>query len=337
MMNPALDRSMNELMGSPAKTGDVGVELEIEGRNLPTQITGWEVKDEHSLRGANGRVVQAGEERDDTPREYVTSRPVLYKTLLPKLQTLHTALTGPGVVVNLTPRASTHVHLNFGTKTLREVLAFILVFTVCEPVLLRLCGHERNGNSFCLPSYETGDLPAFIERAIRGLKRQDLRHHWGRGKYACLNVDPMLNLGSMEVRCFPNAIDPRTINEWVGWLMNMRAMAETGEKDLSSLLDRISNETAWLQTEVFGHAPLNRLCAPAAPAELFTYGAEQAYECWRKMRPLFNHREEKYSDKPDVVPARRGVAWVDDTPQLNRIFDEELRRVALTPRARRVV
>jgi hypothetical protein len=309
-MHKALSQKMSELTGVAEKQGDIGVELEIEGENLPTEIVGWDIHPETSLRGRNGRTVAREESQVDTPREYVTARPVLYRNLLPKLRTLNSALTARGVAVELTQRASTHIHLNMGPETLQTFIAFVLSFVTIEPLLLRLCGPLRNGNLFCLPSYETGEL-AFTLRGLskRLMKNNSLIHNWpSRGKYACLNLDPMHTQGSIEVRCFPNAIDPELVNSWAQWLVTIRDNART--LNVNDALDRWYDRPSTVADAVFGYDTrelLAREAAPQSPGQLVQFGVENAYEIWRAIHPLYTEVDTEPEAEIDVVGVEPSV------------------------------
>ena len=91
-MNKNLDNTLNALFGCPSKAGDLGIELEIEGDNLPIEIDGWSVKHEGSLRGRGGRPVGEGAEVD-TPREYVFPRPLVLETAKTRLEAIERKLS----------------------------------------------------------------------------------------------------------------------------------------------------------------------------------------------------------------------------------------------------
>jgi len=313
--HPKYSETLSKLTGVSEKSGDVGVELEIEGNNLPKEIPGWIVKSELSLRGENGRRCDEGEDLPDTPREYITRGPAKFMSLANKLVNLHNELTKQHVKVRLTPRASTHIHLNMGAETLKTLFAFLLTFVAVEPVLLRLCGNLRNGNLFCLPTYETGDLDIFLSKLAAKI------HYGGsppRGKYASLNLDPLGTQGSVEVRCFPNTVTPSDVTKWAGWLLNIREIARGADDRLTGLLDRMYQNPRMLLTSVFGSENTGAACAPQFPNELTLYGVEQAYELWRAMLPFLDYEEPK-----DLVKTKKGFkeVYVDYMQQLSSLDD----------------
>lgn len=48
-----MKQTMQQLMGVSPTKGDVGIEIEVEGRNLPRAADGWRMEHDDSLR--NGR------------------------------------------------------------------------------------------------------------------------------------------------------------------------------------------------------------------------------------------------------------------------------------------
>lgn len=288
--NP-MGQKVQPFFGYTEQSGDLGVEIEVEGVGLPKQANGWGVHVENSLRGANGRQINPDEDQPDTPREYVTNGPVTLPELSDRMDYLHGLLTRKDTKVLLTSRASTHFHVNMMHKRFRDVLGFMMVYVAIEPVLLRLCGPERNGNLFCVPCFESWDLPEYLRRWKYALSRG--AHYWpggsgGRGKYSSMNVDPLSRQGSIEVRCFPNDIRPVNIVKWGSWLLNIRDFAEGySQFDYDGLVDDMYNTPSTVLSRVFGSEPLWGSCSPHSPGQLVEFGVEQAYEIHVVAKDLF--------------------------------------------------
>ena len=167
-----------------------------------------------------------------------------------------------------------------GPEKLDTVFGFVALFTIIEPVLVRLCGPSRNGNLFCIPSYDAGDLASYWEKItdlflVYGL---EARRRWSyRGKYASLNIDPLNSLNSVEVRCFPNSITPSEIMKWVDWLMEIKRVAQQWEdRTFFTMIDRASNDPGYFLHLVFPDESLFSACYPNNPNELIQCGIEQA-------------------------------------------------------------
>lgn len=330
-MHKSLTTSLTNF-GAPSKLGDVGVELEVEGRHLPTILPeGWLVKAEDSLRGEGGRVVRGEAGAVDQPREYVSARPVGLPTLMARLQELHKLLTTRPVEVRLTYRASTHIHLNMGGETLSTLLAFVSAFAIAEPVLLRLCGNERNGNLFCMPLYETGDAVFAVQQLERLVTRQGFEFR--RGKYASLNLDPLFTLGSVEARCFPNTISPELVHRWAGWLVNLRSLARevSAEGDFGTMIDAALLEPWTFLDRVFGPTERNAIriaCAPTEPARLVEFGAETAYEVWKASQSLYRYDDKKKQKVVEETPDSDGLLRTAEPQGWYQMPDPDLIRRA---------
>jgi hypothetical protein len=312
MIHPKLDRVVGGYFENFGPTpGDIAVEIELEGMNLPKSVPGWNIHSENSLRGDKGRTINPNEDLPDTPREYVTAGVATLAKLRTDLTALNTRLSMPEVAYRITPRASTHFHVNMSQELLRNVFGYYLVFSAIEPVLLKFCGAEREGNLFCIPIYESGDLPQHVEQCLTSFDNGPMywpgENHRQRGKYASLNTDPLSRQGSLEVRCFPNSIDTEQIMTWAQWLVNIRTIASSwGMTDYSDLLDHISeNKTAFLQ-RVFQGQNLWLACGPHNPGDLVDVGIETAYETYRAMLPALEYKKPEKKKKyvkvydPDV-------------------------------------
>ena len=146
-MTNVLDLVIRETLSIRSKqSGDIGIELEIEGENLGVFQTppGWMVKEEPSLRNGGFELVTRG----------AVSREKLEKQLLAAQESLRNP-----IVVIPSGRTSTHIHVNFQNDAWRTAMYYIIGYVVVEPVLMRICGPARHGNLFFLASYQTSDLP----------------------------------------------------------------------------------------------------------------------------------------------------------------------------------
>jgi hypothetical protein len=285
LLHPIMNTVLNQTLKFRKEAGDVGIELEIEGRRLPRdpQPSGWIVKEENSLRGECA--------------EYVTKGSLELKSVQGRVKVLNLAFAKVGGEVIPSDRCSTHIHLNMQNKTFRTFFGTLLVFTICEPVLLRLCGEKRNGNLFCMPSYETGDLHTFMSNQARYLKNGSVYDWYTRGKYAAMCTDHVVTFGTLEARCFPLSVDPDQISTWATWLCRMRDVAEGWKTDDMSDLGRVPEEIAY---EVFRGTNISLACRPENVSDLLLLGAETAYEAWRGLLPLWN-----YNDTPKTLKPRK--------------------------------
>jgi hypothetical protein len=322
-MHPKLLLPTNKFFGLHPVEGDVGIEIELEGDNLPRRVQGWEAKKDNSLRGRGGRKISPDDPQPvtDLPLEYVTRGAVKLSDVPTLLVNLAQSMDG-GAEIRTGSRTSTHIHVNMHHETVRSVFGYMLVHAIIEPVLLRLCGPDRNGNLFCMPMSETFDLstavlPAWVH-AINDYGSSE--YMIKRGKYACLNTDPLHTFGSVEVRAFPASVDPKQIMEWVTWATNVRTLArEWPDETYATLLDQAYNTPEAILNPIFGNKPLMSVTHPDNVADLVRAGVETAYEMWRSLAPLLLHKGPVKKTAPEkkkklFVPQPEDLAFLDEEP-----------------------
>lgn len=188
--------------------GEVGVEVEIEGLNLPRVVhrESWRVERDGSLRGE--------------AFEYVFRGPVNYKAACNRLDRLGLSFKEVGSEIFDTGRAGVHVHVNVQDLTAKQVGCFITLYYIFENILLDFCGEDRVGNLFCLRTCDAeGAIPlitkAFNNNNLRGLATDDIR-------YAALNLNSLPKYGSVEFRSMRSTGDMEIIKTWVSLLLELK-------------------------------------------------------------------------------------------------------------------
>lgn len=285
-MHKSLHGTLKSVMrGQKIYQGEFGVELEYEGKGFPETPSPWVGKAEGSLRGE--------------ALEYVLETPMTKEGVGKSLDRLFERFENQGTEIKLTPRASTHIHMNMQHDRLQDILNTILVFTVVEPMVLRLCGQKRNGNLFCMSSYETGDLPVFFRR----MQKCMIQNYWDepplRGKYASINSDALFKYGSLEFRCFPNTVDKAEILKWISWLQNVKTISlEQKDKTLDKFLEYGYNNPEELTRKLLGYLPsLGDINSNIH--NLIHLGIETAYEAREPLLELYSS-EAKEEPKPKL-------------------------------------
>lgn len=263
-----LEETPFKMFGLGGIQGQFGIELEIEGKRLPHEVTGWILKAENSLR--NGGI------------EYITRGAIKLEHINRMIDRLNTAAAKNGAEMETSDRCSTHLHINMINETFNTILNYILVFTLLEPILLRLCGPSRNGNLFCIPSYETGDLPETLRMSVVAL-RSGVINWFHRGKYSCLNIDGLNTLGSLETRCFTlpvskGLVDSAQVYTWATWLDRMLKISRSLDVKNYKTVLQCPEDIAY---RVFNGTNLFTGCQPENVAQLLGLGVETTYECAR--------------------------------------------------------
>lgn len=191
----------------------IGLEIEVEGRNLPLTIFAhWVVHDDGSLRGQENA-------------EYVLRQPVSRKALEEALVYLEEKFKESGAELdNDSDRTSVHVHLNVQDRTWAEVFTFWTLWTIIEDLSFELCGTERRGNLFCL---RVKDAEGLIQAARLSFEEQALPFQFNDYRYAACNLNATNKFGSIEFRGMHGTVNAEEILRWVDFLRNcLRASAK---------------------------------------------------------------------------------------------------------------
>lgn len=199
--------------------GDVGVEIEVEGHNLPIAEKYWRNEHDGSLRGAENR-------------EYVLAKPSTLNQLKMALKYLDIKYKECNSVVDDSVRAGVHVHVNVQTLNMVELYNFMTLYIILEEALVKWCGPDREGNLFCL---RTMDADYLIYRLAQAAQTRDFRHLIDDNlRYGSMNVKALGTYGSLEFRAMRGTRDLSLIQLWAEVLVNLREVAKnyTDPKDI---------------------------------------------------------------------------------------------------------
>ncbi len=193
---------MNKPAASSRYKGRIGLELEIEARS-PTPNEGHLDALVSPTTKAKWMAIRDGSLRGDYAREYIVNKPINREELRPMLEGLFENFKTMKSKIDNSNRCSTHVHLNMGGKKINEITAVMCLWTIFEQSLINFCGEERQTNHFALSSSESNATLTAWEQYLR------YGHaHWDRNlKYQAMNVLPLFDKGSLEIRCGAAAND----------------------------------------------------------------------------------------------------------------------------------
>jgi len=220
---------MNAPFRPRGKTGDIGLELEIEAANnlprdaqldgiiSPTTKVMWNAKVDGSLRG--------------NAMEYVFNNPVNVDEVAPMVIGLFDAFTKHRTKLANSNRCSTHVHINIGGLTIDQITAILALWTTFEEPLIQWCGEARINNHYSLSAKNSVTMLEAWENFLRTGNTR-----WPDGlKYSALNILTMHNFGSIEFRCGPAAGSPEVPIQWAVFLYNLCKFAKDNYRDLYNL------------------------------------------------------------------------------------------------------
>lgn len=192
------------------KDGDVGLELEIEGRNLPvdaflTNVVSPTTKKQW-LSINDGSLRNGG-------REFVTSGPINVSEVRHMVDGLFGTIARNNGTIDNSNRCSTHVHVNVSDLKVNQITSAIALWITFQTCLTRWHGTERIKNHFCLSTRdEEGMLEAWADYLSNGMRAE--RGYRDNVKYTALNIIPIWTQGSLEFRVGGPPDDPDKIVYW---------------------------------------------------------------------------------------------------------------------------
>lgn len=204
--------NVRQTFGLRETKGDFGVEIEVEGHNLPWPVKYWRREHDGSLRGMENA-------------EYVLAKPLGAKALSNALRYLDEAYQDSGSVVDESVRAGVHVHINVQELNMVEVYNMIVIYLILEELMVKYCGCHREGNLFCLRAVDAEYLPYFLAEVAQTRNYQNFGNDMVR--YASLNVKALPQYGSLEFRAMRGTRDLELVETWAHMLLGLRDAAKT--------------------------------------------------------------------------------------------------------------
>lgn len=187
--------------------GDVGIEIEVEGRRLPRLLKYWRNEQDGSLRGPENI-------------EYVLAKPATLPQAKIALKYLGMAYKENNTEVHDSVRAGVHVHVNVQHMTIVQLYNFITTYLILEELLIKYCGETREGNLFCLRAQDADYLITRLKQAARERRFRILVDDALR--YASINVKALGTYGSLEFRAMRGTKDLDAIYTWAEILVGIR-------------------------------------------------------------------------------------------------------------------
>jgi hypothetical protein len=189
---------IRELFQLKSQTGEIGLEIEVEGTNLPhIHNEVWKTVGDNSLKG--------GKEG----QEYVMFKPTNLENLPTILDEFKDRFFYSDVDDSV--YAGIHVHINVQNMTPKQLITYLVSFFILEELLVKWCGTTRTGNHFCLRSSDAEYLVHYIRKLILDDK---LVADKDTIRYSAANIESLLKYGSVEFRCLNSTIEPERILTW---------------------------------------------------------------------------------------------------------------------------
>ncbi len=204
---------LNIIKGLNKTDGDIGVEIEVEGKNLPEArfTKNWRRERDGSLRG-------------EESGEYVLKAPLSLPKLKESLEELDELFTLNGTIMDNSFRAGIHIHVNCQDLTAIQLFNFITLFFILEEPIVNMFDKSRVGNHFCLRAKDAGFLPQHLwdvayEGDFNKLNTEEIR-------YSAMNITSIFKYGSVEFRMPESTRDFNKIYEWAEMFYMMKEKAK---------------------------------------------------------------------------------------------------------------
>lgn len=206
-------KSVRELLRLHNVEGAIGVEIEMEGENLPHHVPYWKNERDGSLRGES--------------IEYILQKPMELEEVKKSLSALEDSLKENKASVKDTYRAGVHVHLNVQDKTLAQVFTIGCCYLVLEKLLTNWCAPSRVGNHFCLRASDAEGLTYYLRRFLID---EDWAYLNSDGiRYSGINFKSVTKLGSLEFRTLESTTNFNKIYVWARMLNSIKVFSERFE------------------------------------------------------------------------------------------------------------
>lgn len=228
---------VREYFGVAPVAGDIGIEIEVEGKRLPPKNQYWNKDKDGSLKPTHEAA------------EYILRQPVKLAEVGGVLDTLKKAFKEAGSEVDNTYRAGIHVHVNVQDLSMSEMITMVLLFIIVEDMYIKFCDKTRQGNHFCLrtsdASYFTECLWAACEQNDPHLfQTDDLR-------YSAINLQSLHKYGSIEFRALESTQDYAKILTWCNMLHKLKLGAKL-YRSPAHLVSSFSQDGFGILKEILG-------------------------------------------------------------------------------------
>jgi hypothetical protein len=208
-------QTVSKILELRSPKGSVGVEIEVEGRNLKhTATTFWKFERDGSLRGGF----------PENACEYVLKDPIVPSKIPAALKELSDSLKESEL--NFSIRTSVHVHINICNLTEPQLTNMIYTYLLLEDLFLAYCGKERQGNRFCLRARDAEGVFIVLKKMIDGgVKSLQGRDGFREQRYSALNLQSIWSYGSLEFRGMRGTLDCQVLQNWIDALLSLRDFA----------------------------------------------------------------------------------------------------------------
>lgn len=125
-----------------------------------------------------------------------------------------------------TRRCSTHVHVNLKGLSRQNIVTFMALTLLCEPVLYKMVDPIRENSVFCRPSWDTGAQVYRVFSTILADYSYPINHMCKTmNKYAGVNFRSYVDHGTLEFRMAPAPRSCQDVLTWINVIVAIYAAA----------------------------------------------------------------------------------------------------------------
>lgn len=281
-------KKLYEILGQQLNKGDVGIEIEVEGKNLPPAVNRkWNVVADGSLRGESF--------------EYVFAKPLPIDQVRLALEDLETAFKENESKLDFSFRTSVHVHINCQDLTYTQYLNMLYTYFLLEEPFMTFCGKERKGNRFCLRLQDAEGMLDTYNMLFRSGERGifDIPHNAVR--YSAMNIEATQKYGSLEFRGMRGNMDVDYIEAWVGAIYRLREFA----RGMNSPTD-VYNLYAELDPQGFLERVLGEVLSPRFYYARMAKDIQRSFSLSLELPFSYGEMVKKEVEKKDKAAAKGG-------------------------------
>jgi hypothetical protein len=242
---------------STPKLKQIGIEIEVEGSNLPvvgSNQGAWRVEPDSSLR--------------NECCEFVLKDAVNLSEVKNVLDQLDQTLKLHNSDVHEAYRAGIHVHINVQDFTPTQVITFACCYLLVEELLLNWCKENRRGNHFCLRAKDAEYLVWNIQEV---LKTGNLKlFATDNIRYSSINFSSLFKHGTIEFRSLESTTDWDRIYKWCELLYQLKIVSLSYENPVKFFEDVQENGTGVFLEKCFGIDNVQLLLYPGIQEGLKT-------------------------------------------------------------------
>lgn len=200
-----------ELFKVKAIKGDVGVEIEVEGKGLKEVFTDvWKTEIDGSLRGRY----------PNTCAEFILARPIPVGAVEAAIINLKEELKG--AEFDFSYRTSVHTHVNVQHLEFQQLLAMLYTYYLLEEPLMTFAGKKRKGNNFCLRLQDAEGVLNVVTKLFEFGEQGTMYVKPDQVRYSAMNIEALRKYGSVEFRGMEGNIDEKRIQKLCTALVRIR-------------------------------------------------------------------------------------------------------------------